>query len=404
MIDQPALKIRPPDFLSDPALSSVLSALPEARIAGGAVRDTLAGRPVADIDLATPRPPDDVLAALGKAGIRAVPTGIAHGTVTAVSDGRGFEITTLRRDVETDGRHAIVAFTNDWRADAARRDFTINALSMTRDGAVFDYFGGIADLQRGVVRFVGDPATRIAEDYLRILRFFRFHGRYGVGSPDIPTLGAIRAGVAGLGRLSAERVWSELTRILAAPDPRGALALMAELGVLAAMMPEGTDLRRLDRVVAAGAPLDPLLRLAALLTGDAESFAERLRLSGAERERLIALRQAPPVRPDMDDATLRCLLADTDPAILRDRTWLDGHAGLDWDALRARLAAMPRPVFPLEGRDVLALGLEPGPMVGEMLRAVRGWWHAGGCSADSAACRAELARRVAEMKGPPAGG
>ncbi|HUB48892.1 MAG TPA: CCA tRNA nucleotidyltransferase [Acetobacteraceae bacterium] len=404
MTDQPALKIPPPDFLSDPALSSVLSALPEARIAGGAVRDALAGRPVADIDLATPRPPDDVLAALGKAGIRAVLTGIAHGTVTAVSDGRGFEITTLRRDVETDGRHAVVAFTDDWRADAARRDFTMNALSMTRDGVVFDYFGGIADLRHGVVRFVGDPATRIAEDYLRILRFFRFHARYGVGPPDAAAVAAIRAGVAGLARLSAERVWAELTRILAVHDPRGALALMADLGVLVALIPEGTDLRRLDRTVAAGAPPDPLLRLAALLTGDAEPFADRLRLSGADRDRLIALQQAAPARPDMDDATLRRLLADTDPQILQARTWLEGNVGQDWDALRMRLAAMARPVFPLEGRDVLALGIAPGPMVGALLRGVRSWWLAGGCSADASACRAELARRVDEKAGPPAGG
>lgn len=403
MTDQPALLISPPDFLSDPALSSVLSALPEARIAGGAVRDALAGRPVADIDVATPRPPDDVLAALRKAGIRSVPTGIAHGTVTAVSDGRGFEITTLRRDIETDGRHAVVAFTDDWRADAARRDFTMNALSMTRDGAVFDYFGGIADLRRGVVRFVGDPAARIAEDYLRILRFFRFHARYGVGPPDAAAVAAIRAGVAGLGRLSAERVWAELTRILAVHDPRGALALMADLGVLGAVIPEGTDLRRLERTVAAGAPPDPLVRLAALLTGDAESFAERLRLSGADRERLIALQQAPPLRPEMDDAALRRLLADSDPANLRDRTWLEGRGGPNWDALRLRLAAMPRPVFPLEGRDVLALGIPPGPMVGALLRGVRSWWLAGGCSADASACRTELAWRVDEMAGPPAG-
>ena len=162
-----------------------------------------------------------------------MPTGLDHGTVTAVAGGRGFEITTLRRDVETDGRHAVVAFTDDWRADAARRDFTINALSMTRDGAVFDYFGGIADLRAGRVRFVGDPATRIAEDYLRILRFFRFFARYATGPADPAALAAIRAGVPGLATLSVERVWSELARILSAPDPRTAVSLMAELGVLA---------------------------------------------------------------------------------------------------------------------------------------------------------------------------
>ncbi len=400
MTEQSALTIAPPGFLADPALVPVLAALPEARIAGGAVRDTLAGRPVADIDLATPRRPEQVVEALTRAGIRAVPTGIEHGTVTAVSGGRGFEVTTLRRDVQTDGRHAVVDFTNDWRADAARRDFTINALSMTRGGAVFDYFGGIADLRAGVVRFVGNPATRIAEDYLRILRFFRFHARYAAGPADAPALAAIRAGVPGLARLSAERVWSELTRILAAPDPCEAVALMAGLGVLAPVIPEGADPARLARVVAVGAPADPLLRLAALLTGDPAAFAARLRLSTAERDRLTALRDAPLARPEADDASLRRLLADTDPALLLDRAWLDGGTGPDWAALRARLAAMPRPVFPLEGRDVLALGLPPGPHVGALLRAVREWWLDGGCRADTASCRAELARRAAQPASP----
>ena len=399
MTETPALRIVPPDFLSDRALLPVLAALPEARIAGGAVRDVLAGQPVADIDLATPRHPEQVIAALDQAGIRAIPTGMAHGTVTAVSAGRGFEITTLRRDVETDGRHAVVAFTDDWREDAARRDFTINALSMTRDGAVFDYFSGIADLRAGVVRFVGDAASRIAEDYLRIMRFFRFHARYGHGAPDPAALVAIRAGVPGMARLSAERVWSELVRILAAPDPRAAVALMAELGVLAAVMPEGADPARLTRLVSAGAAVDPLLRLAALLTGDVTAFAERLRLSSAERDRLHALRMAPLAQPETDDATLRRLLADTAPAVLIDRTWLAGADGPEWDELRRRLTAMPRPAFPLEGRDALALGLAPGPRVGAVLRAVRTWWLDGGCIADAAACRAELTRRIEDISG-----
>lgn len=394
MSGQPALTIDPPAFLADPALATVLAALPEARVAGGAVRDTLAHRPVADIDLATPRHPDAVTEALAQAGLKAVPTGIGHGTVTAISGGRTFEITTLRRDVRTDGRHAEVVFTDDWQQDAARRDFTMNAMSMTRHGAIHDYFGGIADLQAGVVRFVGDPATRIAEDYLRILRFFRFHARYGTGSPDPAACQAIRAAVPGLARLSAERVWSELTRILATPDPTGAIALMEALGVLPAVVPEGTDPARLARVIANDAPSDPLLRTAALLTGDPLAFAERLRLSTAERERLLALRQAPPLAPGADDATVRRLLADNPREALLDRTWLDGDASPGWAELRARLAATPRPVFPLEGRDVLALGLSPGPAVGAMLRAVRQWWLAGGCTADAASCRAELARRI----------
>jgi poly(A) polymerase len=378
-----------PGFLADPALAAVLAALPDARVVGGAVRDWLAGRPLSDIDLATALPPDAVTAALKKSGLRAVPTGVEHGTVTALSGGRGFEVTTLRRDVATDGRHAVVAFTDDWRADAARRDFTINAMAMTRDGAVFDYFAGRADLAAGLVRFVGDPAQRIAEDALRILRFFRFHARYGRGEPDPAAVAAIKGGRAGLAILSPERVWSELLRILAAPAPSGAVALMAATGVLPAVLPEGADPAALARLVAAGAPADPLLRLAALSTGDPEALAARLRLSGAEREMLAALRAGPPPSHEADVADLRRALADTPAEVLIGRSWL---AGDGWKRVREHLAALPRPVFPLEGRDVLALGLSEGLRVGTLLRAVRQWWLDGGCVADAAACRGELER------------
>ena len=394
MISAPALHIAPPAFLSDPALQAVLAALPGARLVGGCVRDAIAGRAVADVDLATPSPPDEVTLALQAAGLRAVPTGLDHGTVTAVSGGRGFEVTTLRRDKTTDGRHALVAWTTDWQEDAARRDFTMNAMSMLPDGAVFDYFGGVADLDAGRVRFVGDPAARIAEDYLRILRFFRFHARYGHGDPDPAALEALRDGVPGLARLSPERVWSELKRILTTADPRGALRLMAGLGVLAAVLPYALDLARLDRLVHADGPPDPLLRLAALVPGAGLDLAARLRMSVAERDRLLAL-AGPPPEPGMDDDALRRLLADAPPGALPGRAWLAGNAGPTWDALRARLAALPRPVFPLEGRDALALGVPPGPAVGELLRAVRAWWLDGGCRANAAACRAELARRLA---------
>ena len=347
MSESPALRIEPPAFLSDPALVAIMAALPEARLVGGCVRDALSGQRVSDVDLATPRRPEEVKAALERAGLRAAPTGLDHGTITAVSGGRGFEITTLRRDVETDGRRAVVAFTDDWRQDAARRDFTINAMSMTRDGAVYDYFGGVADLAAARVRFVGDPATRIAEDYLRILRFFRFYARYHRGDPDPVTLAAIRDGVSGLASLSAERVWAELVRILAAPDPGRAVSLMARLGVLDAVLPEGADPARLARLIASGAPPDPLLRLAAVLTGDAEHLADRLRLSGAERTRLLALRSPPWPDPQADDAELRRMLADTPAGILIGRAWLVGDGGEAWAALRARLAATPAPVFPL---------------------------------------------------------
>lgn len=393
MSEAPSLTIHP-GFLDDTAVQTLFRALPEARIVGGAVRDAIAGRPVADIDLATARQPAEVIAALSEAGIRSVPTGVEHGTVTAVIGGRGFEITTLRRDVETDGRHARVAFTSDWKADAARRDFTINAMSMNASGAVFDYFGGIPDLRAGVVRFVGDPAARIAEDYLRILRFFRFHARYATAEPDAAIREAIRNGIPGLAQLSAERVWNELSRILHAPDPRKALALMAELGVLKAIVPEGVDLAPLDRLAAAGAPADPVLRLAAILKRDPTGFAQRLKLSNADRDRLLGLRSGPAPMPADDDDALRRLLADTDPAILEGRSWLAGEPGPAWNKLRARLAAMPRPVFPLSGRDAVALGIAAGPQVGALLREVRAWWLEGGCRADAAACRAELAARA----------
>jgi poly(A) polymerase/tRNA nucleotidyltransferase (CCA-adding enzyme) len=397
MTDTPARRISPPPaFLQAPELGAVMAALPDARVVGGAVRDALAGLPVADVDLATPRPPSEVTRALRHARLRVVPTGLDHGTVTAVSGGRGFEITTLRRDEETDGRHAQVAWTDDWREDAARRDFTINAMSMTADGNVFDYFGGIEDLRERRVRFVGDPATRIAEDYLRILRFFRFFARYG-GMPDPAAATAIEAGVPGLARLSAERVWSELKRILAAPDPRASMALMRELGVLGAVLLEGADLNRLGRAIEAGAPPDPVLRLAALLSGDAALFSERLKLSNAEAERLLALRAAPLAAPALDDAALRRLLADTPADLLIGRTWLEGGKGATWDTLRTRLMQMPRPVFPLSGRDAVALGVPPGPDVGRLLRKTRQWWLEGGCTADADACRAELARRTREV-------
>jgi poly(A) polymerase/tRNA nucleotidyltransferase (CCA-adding enzyme) len=384
--EAPATIIPPPAFLADPALRSVLAALPNARLVGGCVRDAVIGRDVADVDLATPMLPDEVTRALVAAGLKSAPTGLDHGTVTAIAAHRGFEVTTLRRDVETDGRHAVVAFTDDWAADAARRDFTINAMSMTSDGAVFDYFGGLADARAGVVRFVGDPAARIAEDYLRVLRFFRFFARYGIGDPDAAAISAIRAAVGGLARLSGERVWSEIKRILGADAPARAVTLMRETGVWQALFPlscgEAADDLRLDAL-----PADPLLRFVALRPGN---VADRLRLSTAERDRMLAL-DGPVPGDDADDDTLRRALADTANDILLGRAWLMGRAA----ALRKRIGMMPRPVFPLHGRDLLAAGLPAGPAMGAMLRDLRDWWIEGGCVADRDDVSAELARRRA---------
>lgn len=394
MTEIPACRIAPPGFLAEPGLAALLDVLPAARVVGGAVRDTLAHRSPIDVDLATPLPPETVMQVLTAAGVKVVPTGLTHGTVTAVLSSRAVEITTLRRDVQTDGRHAVVAFTDDWREDAARRDFTINAMSMTRDGAVFDYFGGVADLQAGRLRFVGDPAERVAEDYLRVLRFFRFYARYAAVPPDAATLAALRNGVPHLGSLSAERVRHELLLILSAPNPVLAVTLMKQLDVLAAVVPEGADVAALAQLVGRGAPVDALLRVAALLTGDSLAFASRLKLSTAERDRLLALRAAPLPMPESDDVALRRLLADTPARALVDRTWLSGGDGPEWSLLRDRLRSLPAPVFPLEGRNILALGVTPGPRVGALLRSVRRWWLAGGCVADADACRAEAQRQL----------
>ncbi len=376
-----------------PGLSRIWSLLPDARLVGGVVRDLLAARPVTDLDLATPEPPQTVTDRLRADGIKVIPTGLAHGTVTALVDRQPFEITTLRRDVETDGRRAVVAWTDDWREDAARRDFTINAMSVDRQGSLHDHFGGADDLRAGRVRFVGDAASRIAEDALRILRFFRFHARYGRGLPDPAAADAIGAAVGLLRHLSAERVWTELRRLLAGPDPARALVPMQGLGVLDALLPQGGDPPRLVRLLALDAPPDPLLRLAALAAGDAAAIAVRLKLSNADAARLHTLMHG--VRPDpaLDDDALRRLLVDSDAASLCDRSRLAAAGSNDpaaWSALCRRLHALDRPVFPLSGRDAVAAGLRPGPAVGDALRAVEGWWRENGCRADRAACVARL--------------
>ncbi len=374
-------------------LSRVWSLLPEARLVGGVVRDMLAGRTVTDLDLATPEPPQAVIDRLRGDGIKVIPTGLAHGTVTAIMAGQPFEITTLRRDVETDGRHAVVAWTDDWREDAARRDFTINAMSVDRHGAVHDYFDGAVDLHAGRVRFVGDAATRIAEDALRILRFFRFHARYGRGVADPAATDAIGGAVGSLRHLSAERVWTELRRLLEGPDPAPALAAMQQLGVLDALLPQGGDPGRLMRLLPLEALPDPLLRLAALSSGDASAIAARLRLSNADADRLRTLMHGTRPDPGLDNDALRRLLVDSDPASLCDRGRLAAAESSDpaaWFSLCQRLHALGRPVFPLSGRDAVAAGLRPGPAVGDALRAVEEWWRDNGCRADRAACLARL--------------
>ncbi len=392
-------RIDPSPLLALPGVAPVLAALPGARIVGGAVRDLIAGRAVHDVDIATPLAPTAVTRALSSAGLRVIPTGLAHGTVTALAEGAAIEVTTLRRDVATDGRHAVVAFTEDFRIDAARRDFTINAMSLSAEGEIFDYFGGLADLAAGRVCFVGRPAERIAEDYLRILRYVRFQIRYGRSGPDAETTEALRAAAPRLTTLSAERIWSEMGRILAIPDPRAGLTLMAALGILAVLLPEAAPgwEARLDHLIASEAPIAAVLRLAALIDdpATAEGVAHRWKLSGAERSELCALLSAAPLPVDASGSAIRQALAETPLEILIGRTFLRYAPAPAAAELRARLAATAVPVFPLQGRDGLALGLQPGPGLGAALAEVRRWWLARGCVDEAEACRAELARVAA---------
>ena len=398
-------KIPPQPWMEEPATRRLFEALAQAGIAarfvGGCVRDALIapglGHPIADIDLATPARPEEVAAALDKAGIKVVPTGIAHGTVTAVVPPRHYEITTLRHDVETDGRHARVAFDADWAEDAARRDFTINAIYLDPDGTVHDPVGGLADLAAGRVRFVGDPPTRIAEDVLRVLRYYRFAARFGSGKGDPAARAACRAAVPLLLRLSAERVTQELTGLLGVANPGPALRMMAEDGVLAAILPEATRLDRLEKLIVLEPEPDALRRLAALVAVDAAGaagLAERLRLSSAWRERLVGVAPPWPLDPSGDKRAQRHALYRLGAERYRDLALLiAAEGGMDAARLNELLAlaeGWQPPAFPLAGRDVTALGIPPGPRIGELLGEVRGWWEEGDFTADRAACVARL--------------
>lgn len=381
------MRIDPP-IARDPALASVLAALGSARLVGGAVRDALLGRPLSDIDLATPLEPSEVMARLAEAGIRTVPTGLAHGTVTAIVSGRGFEITTLRRDVETDGRHAVVAFTDDWAVDARRRDLTINAIYADADGALFDPVGGIADLRAGRVRFIGEPAARIAEDHLRILRFFRFTAWFGSGPVDRPGYAACVAGQAGLDDLAAERVRTELLKLLSAPDPMTALKAMAAGGILRRILGAGAGLDALAPLVLAEHIVgdgSALRRLGALGVAP-DDLALRLRLSKSERARLVETAAVPRLG-DADPARLRALAYRHGAPHLINRLFLDRPPG--WrDGLKI-LGAWAPPSLPVTGRDAIARGLA-GRAVGEALVLAEEAWIASDFTLDRDALLAQL--------------
>jgi poly(A) polymerase len=366
-------------WMTAPQTQAVMAALGEARFVGGCVRNALLGAPVSDVDIATPLPPGEVTKRLEAAGIKAVPTGIAHGTVTAVADGKPFEVTTLRRDVETDGRHAVVAFTADWAEDARRRDFTMNALYASADGAVLDSVGGVEDLKAGRVRFVGDAVLRIREDYLRILRLFRFHAWYGKGEMDGEALRAAAAEKAGLAGLSVERVTKELLRLLEAADPMPALRAMAAAGILGEVLPGALDMARLERLVALDTdnffPPDAVLRLAALGGGAS------LRLSNAQAERLEDLANArEKIVSYLAIKDVRRLLYRLGPQRFKDRVFLkwaeDPKASnfVQWRALLALADSWERPRFPLTGANVKSAGVPEGPLVGRVLAEVEEWW------------------------------
>jgi poly(A) polymerase len=368
-----------PDWACDPPARALLEALgPGARFVGGCVRDALTDATPADIDLGVPYPPEETLDRLARAGLKAVPTGIEHGTVTAVVLGKPFEVTSLRRDVENFGRHARVEFGAEWRDDAGRRDFTINALSLAQDGTLHDYFGGRADLAQGRVRFIGDAAARIREDVLRLLRFFRFHARFARDDFDAASLAACRASAGALPSLSAERVRAEMFRLFEGPRAAEMLRAMGAAGALAHWLPEA-DEPAIDRLAAlaaletrVGETPDPIRALACLGL-DAKEFAARWRLSNAEATRLARL-AAPPVRLGGEadpQAFRRAFYALGADAI--DRALLDAAGGIE---LYEKAKNWRRPLFPVTGDDLRARGIPPGPELGRLLKKLESSWIA----------------------------
>lgn len=399
-------------WLADPAglavMDALLAAAPGgARYVGGCIRNALIGKPVSDTDIATVLEPDATIAALEAAGIRAVPTGIDHGTITAVRDGRGFEITTLRKDVATDGRRAKVVFSTDWAEDAARRDFRLNAIYADRDGELFDPADGIADARAGLVRFIGDPEERIAEDYLRVLRFYRFHAWYARTPLDAAGHAACTRLRAGLRQLSAERIWMELKKLLSAPDPVAVIKAMHEGNVLNEVLPERIDLKVFLSIhslqVQESRPADPLVKVAALLAGgDAmrvDALCGTMKVSNAEKARLTAASLRAGVHPGMDRKALRAALYAQGRQAVEDQLMLAAARGEGRrDELSRDLDAVSRwqrPAFPLKAADLLAMGYERGPELGRAMKALEARWT----EADFALAREDLLAMASQEGG-----
>jgi poly(A) polymerase len=398
-------------WLKDAGVARLLALLDgegeEARVVGGAVRNALMGMPVNEIDVATTALPQEVVRRAEAAGHKTVPTGIEHGTVTVIVDGHPFEVTTLRQDIETFGRKARVVFGRDWIADAERRDFTVNALSASASGDVFDYVGGLADIAARKVRFIGEPEKRIAEDYLRILRFFRFHAYFAGGAPDAAGLLACIRGRVGLDTLSRERLRMEMLKLLLAPHATPTLAIMAEAGILGMVLGGVPLLASFENLVKAeasiGAAPDAGRRLGALgvaVKEDAERLAQRLRLANAEAERLAALDLWWRVSPAAGEQTAHALLYRLGPQSYEDRVlvaWARSPAGVSDHAWRD-LATLPQrwtaPEFPLKAADFMRRGVEAGPRLGAAMRAAKEAWIAADFPMDGAAIEAIADRAV----------
>jgi poly(A) polymerase len=401
-------------WLGKAPLATLLAALDrdgeQARVVGGAVRNALIGEPHGDIDIATTALPPEVVRRAESLGLKAVPTGIDHGTVTVVIDSRPFEVTTLREDVETFGRHAKVAFGRDWKRDAERRDFTMNALSVSRDGTLYDYVGGLADVAARRVRFIGEAATRIAEDYLRILRFFRFHASYGEGAPDPAGVAACIAARAGLEQLSRERIRMEVLKLLLARHAVPTLAVMTETGLIETVLGGVPLLASISNMIKLEAALalapDVVRRLGALgvsVVEDAERLRQRLRLANAEYERLMSMADGWwRIGALTSEREARALLYRLGPEKFADRVLIawtrapEGAGDARWHALARLPARWTAPVFPLKAADFIARGVEKGPKLGAALRAAEAAWIAADFPGDAPALAAiaeEAARR-----------
>ncbi|MCB1423622.1 MAG: CCA tRNA nucleotidyltransferase [Nitratireductor sp.] len=400
-------------WLHEARLQAVFDAIEaaggEARVAGGAVRNTLMGEAVGDVDLATTLVPEATMEALEKAGLKAVPTGIDHGTITAVSDGTGYEITTIRDDIETDGRHAVVRFGTDWERDALRRDLTINGLYCDRQGEIFDPLDSLNDVKARQVRFIGDAGERIEEDYLRILRFFRFFAQYGAGRPDAEGLKAVTRLKEGLQRVSAERIWMELRKLLAARDPSRALLWMRTTGVLNLIVPEsekwGIDFVAplIEAETRFGWQSEAIQRLQAMIRPDgaiARKLAKRLKLSNADRDRLLAWAMAELPEPPLGKDGLKQQIYFGDQQAITDRLRLAAAIAISRNEPAEKIEAiadnadfssnwMP-PQLPVSGKDLVEKGIPEGREIGRLLKRLEKTWVESGFSLSAKALLKDL--------------